>query len=328
MLPLADVTYRTTVALIFDVEDAYARDVRFRSRHPRPIEPLDFWLVGQVVGGARQDFPTPVQMLVSRNASGYHLFFGELRYPNGALQTLPLAAGTYVVRVAGPYYQMAERADIVAPMPDPNRPSSGAPYTFDLAPGYAYPFPQSYVFQTPAGGQGCAAGDLPGSGGPTLLRGCLFAPNGAGIAGATVQAGGFPAAYLTDDTGQWVLPFAESSQPIGLVALSVRLPDGSTVNVPDVCVARGRETRLGATVLQGQVLKTGRGVAGAVITIENQPGQTVSATDGEWSYYFGPGPIPASVKVTATLPGGASKSVSQVGVKRRVTTQGPVIQFR
>jgi hypothetical protein len=142
-----------------------------------------------------------------------------------------------------------------------------------------------------------------------------------------VRAVNFPATYITDTTGQWVLPFGDSTQPIGAVTVRVTLPDGTTVDAANVCVARGRETRLGVTALGGAVQRAGRGVAGAVITVAGHPGQTVSREGGAWTYYFGPGPAPAAVDVTATLPDGASKTQTNVAVTPRATAPGPLFQF-
>ena len=86
-------------------------------------------------------------------------------------------------------YQRAENPAVVIPEP-------AVPYRFDLEPGYAYPFPS-----------GCRA---PRSLGPTLLRGALQHPDGAGIAGALVEVAGVTDRYRTDESGQWVLVFPDS----------------------------------------------------------------------------------------------------------------------
>src|SRR5512136_2512017 len=95
--------HRATAAWIFDLEDRYARDLGFAGRHPKPLEPLKFWLVGQMIGGVRQELP-PVELVTVHNPSGYHLFFNEMKSSDGQRSRVVLPNGQYIVRVTGPYY--------------------------------------------------------------------------------------------------------------------------------------------------------------------------------------------------------------------------------
>src|SRR5262249_53419734 len=109
---MTDDVHRLSATLIFDLEDRYARTPGIRARHLRPIGPGTFSLVGQMVGGGRQDFERPWELSVTRNPSGYHLFFGTIRLPHSTTHQATLSAGTYVVRVETRFYQQAEREDI------------------------------------------------------------------------------------------------------------------------------------------------------------------------------------------------------------------------
>src|SRR5712691_1374694 len=253
--------HRLSATLIFDLEDSYARNRGVRGRHPRPIGPVTFFLVGQMLGGGRQDFAQPLALSVTRNPSGYHLFFGTLELPDGTTYQAALSAGTYVVRVESRFYQQAELEDIE--VPDAMHPSF-----FDLAPGYAYPFPTEST--------------LPGGRGPTLLRGSLHYSDGRGIARATLQVAGQSNAYRTDDTGQWVLVFPDT-QPTGTVTVHIEMPDGTMKDVANVPLVRGRDTGLMQTALRGWVLtNAGVGLHRATIRASGHPGYTLTGTDGSW----------------------------------------------
>ncbi len=306
---------RTTAAWIFDLEDRFARERGSLGRHPRPLEPLQFWLVGQMVGGIRQDLP-PVELVTVRNPSGYHLFFGEVKSADGRSQRLVLSAGQYIVRVAGPYYQPTELINTSVPMPNPNDPLSGAPYSHDLEPGYAYPFPTSNPLRPGNIPPGCVG--APAGRGPTLLRGTLHAISGMGIKGARLQVAGQSNVYQTDESGQWVLTFPDT-QTSGPVTVHVDLPDGSTLDVTNVCVVQGCETSLSETALRGWVLQSGIGVRGASISVSGRPARATTSDDGSWFYYLSLDQPAVSVDVTAALPTGQTLTANNVQVRPRAT---------
>ena len=315
--------------------------------HPRPIEPVTFWLVGEATGGVPTPYAQPMEMVVVQNPSGYHLFFGEVRLaPSGKTQpggltsrnsrvddrrrSINLADGTYSVRVSSPFYQGQVRDDITVPMPNPNDHSSGAPYFFDLTPGYAYPFPEPDPWRPTDLTTGCPG---PGStaewaSAPTLLRGSLHTFDGQPLEGATVRVdtGVRAYEYTTDRSGQWVLTF-DRDHPTGSVTAQITRPQAAVVNVAGVCVIQGRETTLHQTALRGWVQRDEIGVAGATVTISGQPQATTTHPDGSWFYYFELTQADVMVDVTTTLPGGGpSRTQPGVWVKSRAT--GVVNTFR
>jgi hypothetical protein len=288
--------------LVLDPEDAYARERGITDRHPRPVGPLGFRLVARMVGAERQDLVRPPELAVSPTASGYFLWYGLERLPNGRRRRLPLPDGTYVLRVESALYQPAERDDIVLP--------AAAPYRFDLRPGYAYPFP---------------TGTLPGGRGPTLLRGTYRAPDGSGIDGATVVAPGHSDSCSTDGTGQWVLVFPDT-EPTGQV--TVRFTHGGAAEeATGVAVVGGRQTGFADTVLRGLVLTRGVGVAGATARVAGHPGVSSTASDGSWAYFFPPSLAQDVVDVTARLPDGREQTHTGIQVRARQATEVPDFSF-
>jgi len=152
---------RLAATLIFDLEDAFARQRGVNGPHPRPSGKINFSVVGTMVAGARQPITPPLPLKVLANPSGYHLFFGTSAL-RGPQRSTSLPAGQYVVRVDSDFYQRSERTDITLPSVfSPKGPVAPliAPYFFDLQPGYAYPFP--------------SVSTLPNGSGTTLLRGVL-----------------------------------------------------------------------------------------------------------------------------------------------------------
>jgi hypothetical protein len=225
--------YRLKAVQIFDLEDHYAREQAGRGRHPRPFGPIKFYAVGQVVNLSRRDFYEPLELVVQRNPSGYHLFFGVIRLPNGEKRRSYLADGTYMIRVESRYYQRDEWR-VTLPMSDPK-----VPTFFDLLPGYMYPFPK--------------ASTLSGGLGPTLLRGGVYDANRQGIARITVEVVGKEhIAYLTDESGQWVLVFPDDPDdpPPDNVTVRFKLSDGTIKGEEDVDIEPGHENSLAPVVLE------------------------------------------------------------------------------
>lgn len=291
---------RLAATLIFDLEDVYARERAVRGLHPRPIGPLRFRLVGEVVAAVRQDFDEPLEMLVTTNPSDYHLFYGEVRLADGQRRRIELAAGTYVVAIESDFYQGAEREDIEVPQLHP----VPGPYRFDLEPGYAYPFPQEHV-----------ALEAPPRvvDGPTLLRGTLHRTDGRGIAGATVEVTGQSNVYRTDASGSWVLVFPDT-QPAGNVTVRFQLPGSPPEDVVNVAVEPGRERSLNQAALRGAVTRDGAPAAGARVRVVGRPGESPTAGDGGWSYHFEINQGAAVVDVEASLDGGPPLTVPNVVV--------------
>lgn len=293
-------------AAIFDLEDRYARWRGVRGRHPRPLGKVEFRVLGEVTGERRRGFEKPLEMTVVPNPSGFHLFFGEVRRPAHGSRAFSLGEGIYTVEVRSEFYQRAVRRDVLMPEP-------AAPYFFDLAPGYAYPFPYS---STLSRGRG-----------PTLLRGCVFDRAGGGIEGVRVEAERAVYDYQTDANGQWVLVFPDSL-PDGEIGVRYHGPDGALTEITDVPLLQGRETGLAQTALRGWVLNgTGVALAGATIVVEGQPGESRTGDDGSWFYYFDPTQSASEVNVMAVLNDGRSLVRPGVGVRPRATVVVPTFRF-
>lgn len=213
---------------IFDLKDHYMRERGVQGPHPRPIEPILFYAMGQVVGGDRQLFAAPQRLVIRRNPSGYHLFFGTVRLAGGEVRSAFQTDGIYIVRVESRYYQPLE-VDLQMPMTDPKKPAD-----LVLLPGYAYPFPRSV---------------LPGGGGPTLLRGSVVDANDRGLGRVTIEVIGQESiVYFTDSSGQWVLVFPDN-QPAGPISLRLTTADGTSEVVNNVSITQGQQSSLPPVVL-------------------------------------------------------------------------------
>jgi hypothetical protein len=306
---------RLTAVLIFDLEDSYSRDRGVNGPHPRPIGSLNYFITGRVTGGVPQLFDAPLALKTVRNPTGYSVFFGDVLSRRGDILRANLPDATYILRIESQYYQPAERNDIVLPSVFASGapgPGTLAPWFFDLSPGYDYPFPDS---STLSRGRG-----------PTLLRGTLFAPDGTGIQGATIQVLGQSNVCLTDASGQWVLVFPDT-QPAGNVTVHFALPDGTTRDVAAQIVI-GTENSLSQTELRGFVAKsTGGGLAKAKIQIAGQPGQAISASDGSWFYFFDLSQTAAMVNVTATSSDGRQLTQTKIPVQPRAAVVVPTFKF-
>lgn len=327
--------HRVAVTLVFSLEDAFARDRLGDGARRRPLEPLRFWLRERTTGGPVETFTPPRELAVTRNASGYHLFFGRERLGSQSTVALDMTGGDYTIEITSPgrVYQTV-RATFTLPMPNPNIVDASSPdpdlrdpmrpYTVDLQPGHAYPFPDSYPFRPESTSGPCAA--IAPGGGATLLRGSLHAVDGSGIAGALVEVPGASNVFETSDSGDWVLWFPET-HPSGLVTVRVTLPAAPPVNVAAVCVVNGRETSLHETSLRGWVRRQGVGIAGAEIRVSGRLATSRSAGDGSWTYFFGLGQPDETVAVTAVLPSGESVTRPGIGVKRRGAVVVPPLTF-
>jgi hypothetical protein len=183
--------------LVFDLEDRFARNQGVRGLHPRPIEPIRFYLVSQTPGngGLQRKFEPPWEMQMTRNPSGYHLFFDTVKLPNGALRQAQLATGELQVRLQSPVYLTQEITVTLPYNPAPYR-----AITLDLLPSYLYPFPQY---------------------GSTLLNGYVQHADpkqNEGVAVSAVvpvidddQPGNEQVTFITDAAGQWVLTFPNNT---------------------------------------------------------------------------------------------------------------------
>jgi hypothetical protein len=302
---------RLTATLIFDLKDQFATIRGTRGAFPRPFEPIRFFATAQGSGMNRREFETPLELVVSRNGGGYHVFRNLFKRPDGTKGTL--LSDTYDLRVEGSFYQRAERANVTLP-------SGDQAVAFDLLPAYSYPFPRD---RKPTGGRGYA-----------LLRGSLHGKEGKPIAKAEVSVVGANSVYVTDESGQWVLVFRDSffaaNQTTKTVTVLITPSGGPAMNVLNASVDKGSERTLAETALRGWVLRGGIGVSGATVTVQGRPGSARTGADGSWFYYFGfddplsdptvnPPNAPFPVNVTAQLPDGSTQTQNNQLVRSRAT---------
>lgn len=313
MIPAAYEVKSLAPQLVFDPVDVYADERGVAGPRPRPLAPLAFRLVGEVVGGQRQDYPRPLDLEVVVNPTGFAVFLGAVAGDDGSRRRLALADGTYVVRVESDAYQAVEREDIVVPQAHP----APGPYLVALEPGFAYPFPK---------------GSTLGAGrGPTLLRGCLKERDGSGLAGAEVLVVGQSSTYRTGAGGQWVLVFPDS-QPAGAVTVRFRLPQGggvfADVDVAGVPIEPGLSNGFLQAALGGRVVTlAGAPVAGARVGVLGEPGEAVAGNDGVWRYYFPVDQGAAAVDVEARHPDGSTQTRLNVPVAAGETTTVETFRF-
>lgn len=307
--------FRTlTATLAFDLTDAFATLRGTRGPLPRPFEPIRVFATARIVGLNREEFDPPLELILHRNGVGYHIFHNTVKRADGTVIKKALADGTYDFRVEGDFYQPVDLTNVDVP-------SSRAPVGFSLLPAFNYPFPTEFK---PTGGRGFA-----------LLRGSLHTLEAQPLEGATVNVAGPNGAlnpYITGSSGQWVLVFLDTAFP-GVtttrnVTVDITPAGGPTINVANVAIEKGTERSLSETALRGWVLARGVGVAGSVIEVQGQPGQTRTAVDGSWFYYFNIDLASGlSVDVTAQLPDGRTLTQTNQQVQQRATAIVPPFEF-
>jgi hypothetical protein len=343
-----------TANLVFDIVDGYARAHGMGTPHPRPIVPLYFYVIERMVNGAAQPIDPPMEMIVGRNPSGYHLFFGAVKMPDGTTYQNILAPGEYTVLIdtqphefkpSGrnvPRLYQQEKVKVTLPMPDPRGPAATTPYSVLLTPAPLYPFPHATPLRLdfPIPG-GCNSNNMPVGNGPTLLRGNLHQRDGRPLEGITVRAAALPVVkpHTTGPDGGWVLVFAED-QSTGTTGLRFGLPqpDGTVVEIPgpDVCVVHGFECSLSQAALRGWVTDRGRPATQFTLQLASAggggpyPNLAVTSPDGGWFYYFDLDQfdIDDQVDVTARLPDGRFLTRLDVPVRPRATVVVPTFQFQ
>jgi hypothetical protein len=324
---------------IFDLQDEYAQ-ARWPLAGPvRPIGPVRLLLIERIQGGQAVTFERPLELRLKRNASGFDLFFGEVREVREAARPdeawRRLADGKYTLRVETPLYQDGT-LEVDFPMPDP-----ASPQVIVLVPGHAYPFSTATILpkQTDS--------NLPIAHGQTLVRGAFFHADGSGVANAVVEITApalVPArTYRTGTGGQWVLPVPVSvfqkgpagNGPNRNITLRFRWPDPANSaqtlehTWQDLPVTMGRETSVLQTGLRGWVTAAGRGVGDVTISVSDFPGQSRSQPDGSWFYYFNLQQPPANlnqVTVNAVLPDGTAQALV-TPIRHGATTQVATIRF-
>jgi hypothetical protein len=269
-------------SLILDVVDEYASASDASASPVRPTGALSFSLAP--LGAGATNLGTPIPLATIANPSGYRLWFGQ-RQDGGP----SLDPGNYELRI---------ESDLYAPFSAQVRvPTSDTAIGCALQPGYAYPF----------GGGGLAAANAA----PTLVRGTLQRITGAGQAAATVvlTAGAYGGQYVTDASGQFVLVVPD---PVpATVALEIAYADGTKTSLPGIAVISGTTTVIPQTVLMGRVVSA---VRGATVQLSSPAVSVGVAPDGTWQMVLPPGQKPATVTVSATVPGQRKKSQSKLKI--------------
>ncbi len=302
---MIDVQTLRRAQLMFDLEDVYARDRGVRGSRPRPLAGVEFWIVGELVDSSIQAIDPPWRMIVHCNPSGYHVFYGEVEFADGTRRS-QIVEGTYAVRVESEFYQLAERQDVVLP-------EFATPYSFDLEPGFRYPFPRE--------------SSLSKGRGTTLLRGGVHQRDGSGLAGVTIEVTQASYSYSTDESGQWVLVFPDDVTDSDLTVRFV-WPDRPPTEVDGVPLIQGRDNSLMQTALRGWVLTdTGVPIRGATVEVLGHTGMVKSRGDGAWFFYFDATEPEQPVDIEFVLPDGRNQIASSILVRPRATVVVPTIRF-
>jgi len=331
------------------VVDSLARSLRTAGEFPRPIGEFRCDILAATAPVALT-FDPPRQLYVLRNRSGYVVLDGTYSNTKEPDRRWPLAPGTYRVRVVSDYYQDAEfsmqwplapgvrRVAVPQQPPQPNDPGS-----VELLPGPSYPMPDVSASRFQLG--------------PTILRGSAYRTDGTPNAGAKVEVlnlaflapatlpplGNWPfLSANTDALGNWTLVLpdrryfdATPEIPPGNPPGTVTRPISVRIQYPGGPVTRQRIVKLGSefsfrnTALRGQVLaRSGRPIAGATITTSANALTTRSRADGVWFLYFDLNQAAvANFTVTATIPSGATATVSAVTLQPEATIVVPTFQL-
>jgi hypothetical protein len=282
-------------------------------------------------GGAWKRFAEPLPVALRRGSNGaIVLTMTTAADARTRRPTRAITPGHYRGRIVADRYQVRRFVQDLSP---------GARASFELLPGFAYPFPRASMLMrsAPEGGSGKTS-IVPG--GPTLLRGTVRRVDGRGLARARVY---FLSAhgvrpfdrYRTDATGHFVLVVADDAfgdvkagaEPTLDVVVGIRVSGRSgapeQVEVP---VTRGCDTAVVQASLRGVVCTEGGApIAGATVGVVGRPPIVTTAADGRWTYCFGFAEPNGSVTVRITPPHGAPTSVEVAVVTQTTKSIPPII---
>jgi hypothetical protein len=262
------------------------------------------------MGANRREMRPPLELVIARNAGGYHVFHNSVKKADGTQLKKALVDGNYDIQIKSNFYQISNFTNVALP-------TFNRAFQSDLLPSYSYPFPLAVK---PSGGRGFA-----------LLRGSLHSTDGRGLAGATVNVVGANNPYVTDETGQWVLVFPDAffgpNQTVS-VTVDITPATGPAINVPNVDVSKGTERAFSETAFRGWILNSrGLPIPGATLEVQGRPEQVPAAIDGSWFYYFPPDQVQINVDVIARLPDGSSLTQNNLPVQPRATVIVPTFRF-
>jgi hypothetical protein len=329
------------------VTDALTRALRVAGEFPPPLGAVEFQIVGQTLPAPRR-FDPPRRLLTMRHAGGFLSIDGTWSGDPMAAP-LPLAPGTYDVEVRSDYYRPLTFSLVWPPGPGQTRvplAPAGQPDTLALMPAPQYPLPDGTTSRFQLG--------------PTVIRGAVFAPDGAPLAGRRVEALGLPIlnppelpalgpwpfmATESGVSGDWALvlpgrrhidaaaealPVTNPPTPPLTRAITIRVTYRPGV-FTDVAlpVQYATETSLRCTALRGLVVgRTGQPLAGVAITTDVDGRQSTTRADGVWFLHFDLNqPDVAAATVTATRPDGTTASAAAVPVRHFATVVVPTISF-
>ncbi len=289
--------------------DQFAKVRGTRGAFPTVMGGIQFLLVAQILGGNTLTFDPPLRVEARPNPSGVYLFANEVKIDGGPIISFPL--GRYRLLIESDFYQSLEQ-DLDFPLDFANMP------VFDLLPGPAYPFPDLTPKQNRL----------------TLLRGSLFETGGGRpIAGATVTITASADDWsfkscLTGKTGDWVLATSldPTEQPRAL-RLRFTLPDESSFEVENVVVRPGADNSLPQTALRGSVLDArGTPIPRSIISVSAQPGNSITAANGQWFFYLSMLQPDTQARVTARVPDGRTQE-QDVQIRSRATVVVPTFEL-
>jgi hypothetical protein len=279
----------------FRLVDQFAFFLRTQGPYPPLVGTVRIFVTQRTDIGRSYD--PEREVLVWPNAMGCFLTGGDVLPANSGDPSFVLAAGTYKMRIESDFYLPDELTVTWPPV---------GVIEEKLFPTPAYPFPDFTA--NPAGM------------GTTMIRGCLFAPDGTPRVGVAVSVSiqeplwAIPAEWpfakaKTNDKGEWLLMLPDQREMIDpppaplLKTIHLRYAiDGQDF---DELVQAGRENRYLQATLRGSAAdKNGRPLAGVKVQNSLRPGTSITGPDGRWSIYFPFDQTDAACTVTATDPGG------------------------
>lgn len=306
--------------LILDLQDRFAQNRGLSGAYPRSIGTFRFLLMAHTDSATQVSapLPTPLEMRMTINPSGFFLFFGTVMARDGSPRRLEARGWPWTIRIVSEYYQSIEVTPPAVPdsfVPGMSGRGCSVPIPIPLDPGAAYPFPN----------------ERPGLRGGRL-RGTLRNADGSPISRVQVEALDAANQSLSDvavtaDDGQWVLVLSTLPHA-GLVTVRFTFADGITKDVRDVQVAADRENNLAQTAFCGQVRMHNIGVRNALIRVDKVKGiQSLSDATGNWFLYLGLLQSGDKVTVTAKLPDRPSTKSISTTVHPRATVVVPTFDF-